>query len=134
VVCDRYMASNLAHQAAKLAADRRPDFVDWLQEIELDLYGLPPADLSVFLDVPLQMAGELVLDKERREYTDAVRDIHEADTDYLIRCRSVYQLLVESDETTRWSSVSCAVDGALRPPEAIAADVWKAVRGARGET
>lgn len=127
VVCDRYMASNLAHQAAKLPEEQRPAFIGWLQEIELELYGLPSADLSVFLDVPVKTAEDLVLSKDRRDYTDAERDIHEADAGYLARCRAVYELLVDTDETTRWLRIPCAEDGALRPPDDIAADVWAVV-------
>lgn len=132
VVCDRYMASNLAHQAAKLPAAQRPAFVEWLQEIEIDLYGLPSADLSVFLDVPVETAGELVLDRGRREYTDAARDIHEADAGYLTECRAVYELLVETDDTTRWLFVRCDADGTLRSREEIADEVWRAIRRGRG--
>src|SRR5579863_3042937 len=37
VVTDRYIASNLAHQTARVSAERRLEFISWLRRLE---YGL----------------------------------------------------------------------------------------------
>ena len=52
VVLDRYVASNIAHQGAKLPAELRADIVERIARIEFDIYQLPPADLVVLLDLP----------------------------------------------------------------------------------
>src|SRR5436305_4094553 len=79
LIFDRYVASNLAYQAAKLAPHRREEFIAWLAEIEYDIHGLPPADVTVLLDVPPATAAQLMTRKRQRSYTADVRDLHERD-------------------------------------------------------
>ncbi len=55
VVTDRYIASNLAHQAARVPAERRAEFTSWLRQLEYGTYGLPIEDLVIYLRVPARM-------------------------------------------------------------------------------
>ncbi len=48
VVTDRYIASNLAHQAARVPAERRPEFILWLRQLEYGIYRLPAEDLVIY--------------------------------------------------------------------------------------
>src|SRR3954451_7476197 len=41
VVCDRYVASNAAHQGAKLSGAARTRLLDWLDEVEYGEFALP---------------------------------------------------------------------------------------------
>src|SRR5215831_6324813 len=60
VVCDRYVASNLAHQGAKLEGGERERLLAWVDEIEFGEFALPRPDLVVLLDAPATLARELV--------------------------------------------------------------------------
>lgn len=128
VICDRYVPSNMAHQAAKLSTEVRPEFIAWLSEIEYGVYQLPRPDVVVFYDMPIAMAAEMVLRKKRRDYTNRRTDIHEEDQHYLSECRNVYLALAASDEPHLWVNIhTTSKGGTIRPPEDIAEDTWAAI-------
>ncbi len=74
VICDRFVASNLAHQGAKLPANERMAFFDWIAEIEFGIYAMPKPELNIFLNIPVQVASSLIQKKSKRSYTDLVSD------------------------------------------------------------
>lgn len=120
VVLDRYSASNLAYQAAKLEIEAHPEIIEWLDQVEHGVYGLPRADLNVFLDVPVDVAMGLVLQKRGRTYTDRKLDVHEADRQYLVRCRAAYRELIERETPGPWATVECVdAEGALVSREVV---------------
>jgi len=130
LLIDRYVASNLAHQAAKVPAEERDAFIAWLTQVEHGVYGLPHPDVTVYLDVPVAVAASLIAKKKPRTYTDAAADLHERDLDYLAACRDAYRLLARRDHGNPWITVDCVdAQEALRDPQAIHADVWDALHG-----
>jgi dTMP kinase len=130
LLIDRYVASNLAHQVAKVRAEEQDAFIAWLTQIEHEVYGLPQPDVTVYLDVPVAVAAALIAKKKPRTYTDAAADLHERDLDYLATCRDVYQVLAHRNHGSPWITVACT-DGeeVLRDPQAIHAEVWDALQG-----
>ncbi len=126
VVCDRYVASNLAHQGAKLAGDDRARVLAWLESVEFGEFRLPRPDLVVLLDLEPALARTLVGRKAARSYTAMPEDIHESADEHLASAREVYLELAARDHGT-WRVVGVAGDDDFRAPEAIAADVWEAV-------
>jgi dTMP kinase len=124
VVCDRYVASNLAHQAAKRDGEERDRLISWLRSVEFEEFGLPRPDLTVLLDLEPAAARTLVGRKAARSYTAMSEDIHERADEHLARARAVYLDLAAGEQ---WCVVQ--VTGALgyREPEEIGADVWTAV-------
>jgi len=129
VLCDRYVSSNLAHQAAKLPESERTTLMDWILEIEYDAYQLPKPDLTLFLDVPVSVSERLILERGKRSYTEMQADIHERAKDYLANCRDVFVQLAEHHVGGRWSRVVCTGnDGSLLPAETIGNEIWNAIR------
>jgi dTMP kinase len=126
VVFDRFVASNLAHQGSRLPLDQREDFVQRMQAIEHEVFGLPKTDLTILLELPADEAQKLVAKKEARMYTEREADIQEADTSYLHGVSAVYQSLAEADAD--WRIVKCLRDGDLRTIESISDEVWQNVR------
>jgi dTMP kinase len=126
VVFDRFVASNLAHQGSRLPLDQREDFVQRMQAIEHEVFGLPKTDLTILLELPADEAQKLVAKKEARTYTEREADIQEADTSYLNGVSAVYQSLAEADAD--WRIVKCLRDGDLRTIESISDEVWQHVR------
>jgi dTMP kinase len=126
VVCDRYVASNAAHQGAKLQGVERRRLLDWLDAVEYGEFGLPRPDLVVLLDTPVALARTLVAQKGARGYTTLEADIHEADTAHTTSTRDVYLELAEREG---WRVVLTArEDGELRDVEEIADEIWEALR------
>src|SRR5215217_2894060 len=79
VVMDRYIASNIAYQAAKVEPDEAQAMIDWIVALETGTFALPRPALSIHLDTPLEVSRELMLRKHKRQYTERSYDEHEAD-------------------------------------------------------
>jgi dTMP kinase len=131
VLADRYIGSNLAHQAARAPAEKRSEFQSWIEDLEYGIYGLPREDLVLYLRVPPTEAQRLVTKKSARTYTTAKQDILEASLHHLEKAAEMYDLL---SRRASWSTVECfdSSRNTMRTPEAIAADVLAAVEPVLG--
>lgn len=125
VVFDRYIGSNIAHQAAKRPEPERSELCAWIESIEYGVYRLPQTDLTFLLDLPVDAARQLIRGKARRTYTDQPADLQEADGEYLERVRCVYHELAERNPT--WVTIDCVDNGAVRSIENIAAQLQSLV-------
>lgn len=121
VLADRYIGSNLAHQSARVAPEKRTEFVEWLARLEYRLYSLPVEDLVIYLRVPAAEAHRLVGLKSARAYTTLQRDIQEADMKHLEQTTKMYERLATE---RNWASIECTNGGVLRSPD----EIHKAVR------
>lgn len=128
LILDRYVASNLAYQAAKLPREHRQAFLAWLAQVEYDIFGLPKAELTVYLDVPVEVASQMVLKKKQRSYTMERADMHERDSQYLAACREVYQGLAAMNYRSAWLSIQCTRSNAqMREAPEICAAIWQGI-------
>jgi len=126
VVADRYIASNLAHQTARVLPAKRTDFVNWIEHLEYTIYGLPRESLVLYLRVPPAEAQALVAQKGTRMYTTAKRDLQESSLRHLEGAAEMYDQL---SRRKTWATIGCfdPTRRAMRPPAEIAADVLAAV-------
>jgi dTMP kinase len=108
VVLDRFVGSNLAHQAAKLEGIERQQLIDWIQSVEFGIFGLPQPHLSILIDMSSQWSQELVSRKGDRDYTNRVADLQESDLSYLEKVRLCYRDIAESH--SNWSIVKAVKD------------------------
>lgn len=110
VICDRYVGSNIAHQAAKIASQsEKSKFVEWLEKLEYGENKIPKEDLVIFLSVPVEVSQKLISDRKL--------DIHEANVNYLKEVIGVYEELAQSRKN--WVRVECVENGKLLSPAAI---------------
>lgn len=150
VIMDRYVASNLAYQSARVREDVRTKFVDRLLELEYEIYGLPRPNLTLFLDMPVSFSEYLISERGARAYTadDASLmvitdelgipygryDIHEENTKYLHVVHEMYYQLIQSYDMAPCEVINCQnEDGRLRGREDIAMEVWNAVEAKLNE-
>ncbi len=126
VVADRYAASNLAHQGARVPPKQRGAFLKWLLELEYKVHRIPREELIVLLRVPAAQAQRLVERKTQRSYTRKKKDIQEADLKHLEAAAKVYDRLAQGP---RWLTIECfdKAAGRLRPPEEIHRDVVREI-------
>jgi dTMP kinase len=87
------VASNLAHQTARVPPDQRTAFTVWLRHLEYGIYGLPVEDLVIYLRLGASEAQRLVGKKAPREYTALGHDLQESDLTHLERAAQVYDRL-----------------------------------------
>ncbi len=132
VVLDRYMASNIAHQGAKLQGAERAELKAWVEAIEFDIYALPQPDLVILLDLPASVAQHLIAKKSARTYTDKAADLQEADGSYLAAVREVYRELAVDQPA--WRIVSCLKQESLRSIEEIGEEIFQIVQTLREQT
>jgi dTMP kinase len=127
VVLDRYVASNLAHQSAKLDGAERLSLIEWIEKVEFDIFQLPRPDLTVLIDMSSQMSRELVARKSARGYTTQEADLQESDLPYLERVRRCYMALAHS--RLDWRTVHGLDDaGELRTIDDVAQDILNHTR------
>jgi len=126
VLVDRYIASNLAHQTARVPPPQRSEFLQWIEHLEYEIYGLPRENLILYLRVPPREAQRLVALKSARSYTSAQRDLQEASLRHLEDAAEMYDSL---SRITPWATIQCfdAAHNAIREPEEIAIDVLASV-------
>lgn len=126
VLADRYAASNLAHQTARVPPAQRADFIHWLTKLEFQIYGIPAEDLVIFLRVPVGHAQRLVGKKKARHYTSRRHDILEADRRHLRTAASIYEKLAKNP---RWVTIDCLDNktSLLQSPEALHLRIMAAV-------
>lgn len=104
VVCDRYVTSNIVHQAMKIKGDKT-EFINWLSDYEYKKLGLPEPDVVIFLDMPPEAAQFLMKNRANKITGKAEKDIHEKNSDYLI---GAYKNATEVAENCGWKRVVCA--------------------------
>jgi dTMP kinase len=118
LLADRYIASNLAHQGSRVAAEKRGEFLAWLRQLEYGVYGLPAEDLVIYLRLPVDEAHRLIGEKAARDYTNRSHDLQEASRAHLAAAAAVYEELALQ---RNWATVECvdAASGVLRTPASI---------------
>jgi dTMP kinase len=126
LLADRYIASNLAHQGARVPQRKRTEFLVWLKELEYNVNALPVEDLVIYLRLPVADAYRLIGEKNSRNYTKLRRDLQEADFAHLEAAAQVYDELATQQN---WLMIECFdfTTGALRPPAAIHEQILAAV-------
>ncbi len=125
VFADRYIASNLAHQAARVPAEKRSEFIAWLRNLEYGIYGLPAEDLVIYLRLPANEGQRRVGLKSQRGYTAMRRDLQESDLSHLQEAAKIYDQLAGE---ANWVTVECFhQDGKQKTPGQIHQAVLEAV-------
>lgn len=104
VVCNRY-APSIAYQVVKVKPNERKKFLEWSDELEYKVFGIPREDWVIFLYVPFEVAHKLIEQKEKRNYLNGkIRDQYE-DIDYLKRVEKMYLWL--SEHKNNWLRIDC---------------------------
>jgi dTMP kinase len=129
VLADRYIASNLAHQTARVPPAKRSAFLEWIEHLEYGIYGLPRESLILYLRVPPSEAQKLIAQKSARSYTSAQKDLLEGSLRHLEDAAGMYDTL---SRHAPWATIQCfdVKRNAMREPNEIAAEVLAAVEAA----
>ncbi len=108
LVADRYVTSNMIHQAAKIEnTDKKDSFLSWVYDFEYEKLGLPKPDKVIFLDMPPRFARELMRERANKITGDKEKDIHEKSAGHL---EKAYENAVYVAEKFGWERIRCAND------------------------
>ncbi|MGN0614128.1 MAG: dTMP kinase [Porcipelethomonas sp.] len=106
ILAARYVSSNALHQMSKLESSKWDDYLHWLYDYEYTKLGLPEADEVIFLDMPVEVSQRLLTG--RYDGNEEKKDIHEADVDYLKKCRKA---AIYASEKLSWRVIECSSGG-----------------------
>lgn len=107
VIADRYMTSNIIHQAPKFkASDERQEFVTWLACLEYVHNRIPVPDMVIYLDMPFEILTKLLVERAKADGTENKLDIHEGNFEYLKRCRLINTSI--NNKFKLWDTINCA--------------------------
>jgi len=123
LIFDRYTASNMAYQGARVPADQARALMDWILALETGQFALPVPGVSIYLDTPWDLARALILQKAERSYTSKSFDAYEADIALQQRVRANYEAIVAAGLLGPWQVVRASEDGAMRDPAAIVSEI-----------
>ena len=125
IIANRYTTANAIHQLTKIEGDtERREFLDWLYDFEFGKLGIPSPDLTLFLEVPVEISLGLI--RKRSEETGREIDIHENEG----HLKRAYSAALFSAEQLSWTTVHCAKDGSMRSREDIAEEIYIKVKEA----
>jgi dTMP kinase len=125
VLCDRYVYSNVAHQACRLPDVERGEFQRWLETIEFEILGLPRPHLTVLLDVDNQVASDRRRIRSQESGQERPLDDYEKDEGSISLARTIYLSLARE---LQWIVVPTGAEGRSFEREAITLDVLRNIK------
>ncbi|MFA6355074.1 MAG: deoxynucleoside kinase [Candidatus Paceibacterota bacterium] len=131
VIANRYVSANQIHQGGKIkSAKKRDDFLNWLDEMEYGVFGLPRPDITLYLSLPIDIVLKLLEErnssKMKRAYLKKHKDVHESDTDHLVNSRKSALKLVK--EIPNFIQIECSKKGEILSREQVHGMVYKEVK------
>lgn len=133
IVFDRWVASNIIHQGAKLIADisnetekqqKLSEFITWLDSLEHKDFEVPRANVTIYLHVPLDYTIALREKRANKITGGEKQDIHESDNNHLKNASDAGMLAASM---LGWKVVECVKNGEMRTIEDIAEEVWQII-------
>lgn len=123
IVADRYTTSNMFHQCTKEPRENWDSYLSWLEDLEYEKVGLPRPTRVIYLDVEPAVSKTLL--SKRYEGDEGKKDIHEANFNYLLRCR---EAALYAAEKFGWTVIRCSSGEGIRSVEDIHEEIWQSVR------
>jgi dTMP kinase len=110
VIANRYVPSNVAHQAANINDPQKQDeFVHWIQELEYNQMKLPQEDTVIYLYLPWDMgmkkSKEKISHGTQSDYHKGQLDIHEKSEMHRKEVEKMYLKL--SKQYNHWRRIDC---------------------------
>ncbi len=125
ILADRYTTANMTHQAGKIKnKEEREKFLNWLFDLEFNIYGLPKPTQVFFLNMPLEKVKELIKNRENKIDHTTKKDIHERDSKHLEDSYNSYCSLVDKYD---WKEIKCVRNNEIRTREDIHNEIYEIV-------
>ena len=126
ILADRYTTANMVHQSGKIKDEKeRNKFLDWLFELEFNIYKIPVPDVVFFLNMPVEKSRELMQDRINKFTNEEKKDIHESSVEHL---NSAYKAACELVPKYHWNEIKCAPDGVIRTREDVHEEIYSIVK------
>lgn len=123
ILADRYATSNAVHQMVKLPESQWDEYLNWLEDYEYVKMGIPKPTTVIFLDMPVEVSQKLM--SERYHGDEKKKDVHEADIEYLKKCR---EAAFYAADKLSWNIISCTDGEEVKSIEKIADEIFAVVK------
>lgn len=121
VVLDRYTSANMLHQGAKIEnVEKRREFINWLEHIEFDIFGIPKPDLTIALAVNFEHSDQIFNTMVKEGQKDP--DVAELDRAHQREVAQCVEWMPSVDPS--WRVLHCSGDDSLRTREEIHEDIY----------
>ena len=124
-VADRYVTSNMIHQASKLEGKEKEEYLIGLETLEYKQFEIPRPDCIIFLDMPTKQAQELMKKRANKITREEEKDIHERNREYLEKS---YRNACEIAEKYGWTRISCVDGDRIKSIQEIQNEILEKVR------
>lgn len=126
VICDRYVASNMAHQGNKFSnSEERRGYYIWLDNFEFEVLKIPRPDINFVLSNSIEIIKDRLNAKESSS-AHIKKDIHEKDLSHIEKSLEVYNEL--SDLFPKdFYKIDCTRDGQTLKPDEIHNLLWNRI-------
>lgn len=125
IVTDRYVTSNMVHQASKIRdLDEKKKYLNWLEDLEYEKMGIPRPDLVIFLNMPTDMAVKLMAERKNKITGEEKKDIHERDKEYL---KESHANACKIANIYNWKEIKCNDGERIKTIEEIGEEVFSLV-------
>ena len=125
ILADRYTTANMVHQAGKITdGEEREKFLNWLFDLEFNIYGLPVPTEVFFLNMPPKKVEELIKNRENKFTHSDKKDIHERDSKHLEESYNAACSLVGKYD---WNEIKCVRNEEIRTREDIHDEIYNIV-------
>jgi len=129
IVFDRYVTSNMVHQAAKIDdIPKKEEYLEWVYKLEYEIFGLPRPDKVIFLKMPPEKAAELMKNRPNKITNEQKKDIHESDIEYLKKC---YENALFVSQKYNWEEIDCVECGDIKSMEQIKYEIIEKLESGR---
>ena len=127
IIADRYTTSNMVHQAAKIDDKiKKDEYLNWLWNLEFNLFKLPIPDVVFFLDVKPEISQKLMKNRLNKITNGEKKDIHEKNKDFL--AKSYKNALYVADKYD-WVKIDCNTGENIENIENIHEKIYENLRG-----
>ena len=125
ILADRYTTANMVHQTGKIKDPvERKKFLDWLFDLEFNIYGLPIPSEVFFLNMPPEKVKELIKNRENKFTHGKKKDIHESNPKHL---QDAYEAACSLVGSYGWKEIKCVKNNEIRTREDIHNEIYEYV-------
>ncbi len=130
VLANRYVSANQIHQGGKIAnAKKREAYLEWLDEMEYNVFKIPRPDIVLYLSVPFELSVKMMKERNKtsaRNYLGKKKDVHEVDIAFQKNSRK--SALWLSETLKNFIKIDCAPKKEILSREEIHELVYEKVK------
>ncbi|WP_022819815.1 dTMP kinase [Fusobacterium russii] len=126
IITDRYVTSNMIHQASKIEdRDKKEEYLKWLEDLEYEKIEIPRPDEVIFLKMPIDKAKILMEERKNKITGEEKKDIHELNEEYL---KKSYDNACLISKKYSWTEIECVENSKIKTIEQINNEIFEKVK------